>query len=179
MHACLNPCLEQHAEDKHAVHCSMSSMTFPLLSSSFGCIAKFGERVRCQKTSRPHTATTSDTEQGSPACRWAITYASCEGEAGMRRLARVAYEAALAHYMDDSKRRIALHGERRNPPIELSVRTAFKVLAGHVGPCQVMLGSTWQDRLNQTNHTKKGLSVVCGSEPTHHLTSREHAPSHA
>ena len=45
----------------------------------------------------------------------------------MRRMARVAYEAALAHYMDDSKRRIALHGERRSPPIELSVRTAFKV----------------------------------------------------
>ena len=74
------------------------------------------------------------TKQGCmPACRWAITYASCEGEAGMRRLARVAYEAALAHYMDDSKRRIALHGERRNPPIELSVRTAFKVPAGLAG----------------------------------------------
>ena len=45
----------------------------------------------------------------------------------MRRMARVAYEAALLHYQDDIKRRLALHGERRSPPIELSVRTAFKV----------------------------------------------------
>ena len=63
----------------------------------------------------------------SKCSRWATTLASCEGEAGMRRMGRVAYEACLLHYAEDIKRRIALHGERRNPPIELGVRAAFKV----------------------------------------------------
>ena len=52
---------------------------------------------------------------------------AAEGEAGLRRLARLLHEAAGAFYLDDARRRLAAHAERRAPPPELSVRVAFKV----------------------------------------------------
>ena len=50
-----------------------------------------------------------------------------EGAAGLRRLGRALYEGACAFYLDDARRRLALHSERRSPAPAVSARVAFKV----------------------------------------------------
>lgn len=49
-----------------------------------------------------------------------------EGEAGLRKLGRVLYEAAGQSYLDAARRRLSLHAERRIQTPELSARVAFK-----------------------------------------------------
>ncbi len=61
--------------------------------------------------------------------RWVAGLSAAEGEAGLRRLARLLHEAAGAFYLDDARRRLAAHAERRAPPPELSARVAFKARA--------------------------------------------------
>ena len=56
-----------------------------------------------------------------------VGLSAAEGEAGLRRLARLLHEAAGAFYLDDARRRLAAHAERRAAPPELSARVAFKV----------------------------------------------------
>ncbi len=49
-----------------------------------------------------------------------------EGAGGLRRLGRALYEGACAFYLDDARRRLALHSERRTPAPAVSARVAFK-----------------------------------------------------
>ncbi|KAK9789561.1 hypothetical protein WJX73_006387 [Symbiochloris irregularis] len=67
--------------------------------------------------------------QGGIERRWVATLAAGEGEAGLRRVARLLHEAAGQFYLDDSRRRLTLHNERRNPPADLNARVAFKAAA--------------------------------------------------
>lgn len=66
---------------------------------------------------------------GPDLSRWVVGLSAAEGEAGLRRLARLLHEAAGAFYLDDARRRIAAHAERRAAPPELSTRVAFKARA--------------------------------------------------
>ena len=63
------------------------------------------------------------------------TLAAGEGESGLRRVARLLHEAAGQFYLDDSRRRLTLHNERRNPPADLNARVAFKVCVSVQRPC--------------------------------------------
>lgn len=67
--------------------------------------------------------------------RWVVGLAAAEGEAGLRRLARLLHEAAGAFYLDDARRRLAAHAERRAPPPELSARVAFKARTPRCATC--------------------------------------------
>ncbi|KAK9839808.1 hypothetical protein WJX81_003235 [Elliptochloris bilobata] len=67
--------------------------------------------------------------QGGIERRWVVGLSAAEGEAGLRRLARLLHEAAGAFYLDDARRRLAAHAERRAAPPELSACVAFKAAA--------------------------------------------------
>lgn len=72
------------------------------------------------------TAAQSD-ECSQPLRRWVISINTADGELALRRLGRVLYEAAGAFYLDDARRRLAVHQERRNPAPQTSSKVAFKV----------------------------------------------------
>lgn len=90
--------------------------------------------MSCLPGERAHTACMlasccrqSASHRGGCVRRWVATLSTSEGEAGLKRIGRLLYEAAGQFYLEDSKRRLALHGERRNPPPDLNARIAFKV----------------------------------------------------
>lgn len=56
-----------------------------------------------------------------------ISINTADGELALKRLGRTVYEAACAFYLDDARRRLALHQERRNPAPQTSSKVAFKV----------------------------------------------------
>ena len=64
--------------------------------------------------------------------RWVLALDPAEGAGGLGRLGRALYEGACAFYLDDARRRLALHSERRSPAPAASARVAFKV-----GCCQL------------------------------------------
>ena len=50
-----------------------------------------------------------------------------EGEAGLRKLCSLFFQAASQFYLDTARRLLALHAERRSNSPELNARVAFKV----------------------------------------------------
>ena len=64
------------------------------------------------------------------ATRWVISISTADGELALKRLGRTLYEAACMFYLDDARRRLAVHQERRNPAPQTSSKVAFKV--GHI-----------------------------------------------
>ena len=60
-------------------------------------------------------------------CRWVISINTADGELALKRLGRTLYEAAGMFYLDDARRRLAVHQERRNPAPQTSAKVAFKV----------------------------------------------------
>ena len=70
--------------------------------------------------------------QSHVAHRWVCQFDPEEGKGeqpSARRLHRVVVEAANQFYLDDARRRLSLHAERRAPPPEATARVSFKVLA--------------------------------------------------
>lgn len=67
-------------------------------------------------------------------CRWVIGINTADGEAALKRLGRALYEAACQFYVEDARRRVAVHNERRNPAPPMSARVAFKVCHQLSGP---------------------------------------------
>ena len=63
--------------------------------------------------------------------RWVISINTADGELALKRLGRTLYEAACMFYLDDARRRLAVHQERRNPAPQTSAKVAFKVSLSH------------------------------------------------
>ena len=56
-----------------------------------------------------------------------MLYSPDNGDADLKKLGRLLYEAAGQFYLDAARRRLSLHAERRSQTPELNARVAFKV----------------------------------------------------
>ena len=56
-----------------------------------------------------------------------MLFSPTDGDADLKKLGRLLYEAAGQFYLDAARRRLSLHAERRSQTPELNARVAFKV----------------------------------------------------
>ena len=91
---------------------------------------------------------------------------------GLVKLGRSLHEQAGVYYLEESRRILSMHAERRSPPPELNARVSFKVLA----PVHVVLQPHVDDSID-VNYMIPVLDALGTSRPSYVLcccTAQKH-----